>query len=387
MTATDQYGDALDLYDLIKEQTAVTTVNFEDLNHLTKGTTKITLSGTNPGSITVKKDSSKKTVKFTYNPDSSIDKTTSVIATVQTATPTASALTWTVNAEPTLAGIKSYDGDTTVKKGTKIADTANVQKYTMLDTTGGTSTKKADYVEDDATIQGYAKTSGATYGYYIGIKSSDTKAFSVNSDGSITAGTDSNHYSSTITATLYKVAAAPAGASSTNDVVTPLKSITFTANIAGAAKSYTATLHKGDELLYVNKDSKDSAAFDVKAVDENSVAIAFDDYTVTVDSDLAVKGQEILGVPKKTVSAAGTAVATIWVDGKAEVTVDVPYDVAAPVAQKTDVSKYDAATEATAAYAKDTVDDVAAYQQGDGVVALTDSSSNVYYFMILDQYG
>ena len=375
VTATDQYGQAIDLYEFTDAQpVADDEYAFTDKNHMTKGSTTLKVSS---GAIKVKKNTSKQTVSFVYVPDV-VTKATNVNVTVQTATPMASILTWNVQTTPELAGIKSFDDDTTVYEDDVIS-TGNANNFTWLDGNGATASA-ADYPVSWVAAAPASLDSGAGPDavYYVYTVKATGNAFTVNNTTGHLVATDdaSKNSSSTITVTLYKVE--NAGGKRT---VSTLKAFTFKAYVFdGNVKSYTASLAKGDELLYVNKNSNDSTGFSVNKVDDNGTAIAENGYTVTVDGDLPVAGQRVSGRVDG-ISGADSATATIWVNGKAEATVKVPYDTADPKAQT--VKTYNSADKEVT---KDEFEGVTAVMVNGSSVSVTDAD-DTYTMGIEDQYG
>ena len=399
ITAKDQDGNDLSMFDLIgnkynKKTTAVSgsgtfnadaTYYFDDFNHLTKGCSSIKFSD-DSATFKVTTNTSKKTVTFTYTPGTKGQ----TIVSLQTATPTPSNITWTVEGATYPAGIsKLATGVETagVVGGNTIATLSN-DNIVFLSNSGAEITASEINTADATlypqlttatTITHLGSTTSDEYYYKVSLKSGDSVTVTP-ATGAVTSST-SKTGSSKVNVTLYSV--------DKDDKVTTLASKDFTFTVAAITyNSYKAKLATGSELLYVNKNSGDYAEFVVIGVDAdgNEVEMATNQYSVTVDSGLSVDGDKVLGACS-TLSAKGTAVATIWaqVNGtgadQAVATVDVPYDVAAPVAQSAGQKKNDKKT-TTVDYSN-----VTAGTLTNGVLTLTTDTGDVYKLYILDQYN
>ena len=385
ITAVDQDGNAYDLYDKVKTSGGKK-LEFKDQNHLTTMGSYIEVTD---GALTFKENSSKKTITFFYQGSAtSATVAKSVVATIMPASAIASNQTWTVQPATSVAGIKSFDKDLSVNPGGKIF-TGTVTNFTWLDSSGAaldntaSTGKLPNYT---ANIEALSGVESITVGKYYSVAVSPTGTTSWNIlGGDVVAPTSGNvssaNYTATITVSLYDVTKANTATAKAEYTELAKKTFTATAN-DGTTDHYTATLKKTDATLYVNKDSVDITEFDVKAVDNNGVARDFTGYTVTVDSDLAVSGKVISG-KNNSISSAGTATAQIWVGGKSVVTLDVPYDVAAPAAQG--VSTWDSNN--NKASAKDTFESVTGLTLGsNGAITLVDGTET-YVLQISDQYN
>ena len=420
ISAKDQYGEEINLYNYIGSANdgdgvvsgiaGTTAYDFDDVNHLTKGHSSITFSA---GTYSVSTNSSKKTVKLEYTPATK----GTVIATVQDATPYVSNLSWSVDGTPTPAGISG------LKTGTQTTFTVGSGESTDLDV-GGTilfldstgaainydDLSAADKVDDEVYPQydgGTAKTAcvgAANEGdveYYYHIDDPSADCIALNAAMAVVTPHATKVGTSNVKITLYSITEAGA-----TDKVSTLGSYTVKFTTAdGSYKSYKASLNSASSLLYVSSTSTDTTGFTVIGVDANGYekAIPADDYVVDVDSTLTVvndaDGNPVLVSGKATKTEKGTAVATIWaqINGTGEkqavATVDVPYDVAAPVAQSAvqykKVGQTTATKEALSGLAAVTATEFTGILTGylaDGVLTIADGT-DAWRMYLVDQYG
>ena len=382
ISAVDQDGNAYNLYNKVQGVSADgKTLTFKDKNNLTTISSYIQVTD---GRLSFKENSTKESVAFFYT-GTATDATHSknVVATIMPASSQASNQTWTVQPATSVAGIKSFDKDLTVVASGTVA-TGTRTNFTWLSSSGAA----LDNVGDAAKLPAYTAdiTNELTLGngYKYGVKVSPA-AWAV-AGGNVTApaAVSAANNTATITVSLYKLETVASSGTAGDAKYNELAKKTFTATAYdGTAKTYTASLAAGSELLNATKNSGDATAFSVKQIDAQGVASPnAPAYTVTVTDDLGIDGQTV--VPgAASAGSKGTAKATIWVNSKAVATVDVPYDVAAPAAQS--VSTYDKTNKK--ASTKDAFDAVTALtQNADGSMTVVDGATT-YELKIVDQYN
>ena len=373
ISAVDQNGDAYDLFGKVAGVSdGGKQLDFKDKNNLTTVSSYINVSD---GVFSYKENSIKKTVTFFYTGTNSTTQPKNVVATIMPASAFASNQTWTVQPSTTVAGIKSFDKKLNVGVSGVIPTGTNTN-FTWLSSSGAALDNTADYSKIPSYTNNVAAEAAAGYYYSVAVNAGWTvTSGNVVAPASITTSNNT----ATITVSLYYLET-PGATPKYSEIAK--KTFTATA-FDGAAKSYSAKLASGSELLNATANSGDSTSFSVTEYDAQGMANpTAPTYTVTVTDDLGVSGTKV--VPgSASAKAKGIAVATIWVGGKAVATVDVPYDVAAPAAQS--VSTYDEDNKKTST--KDTFDAVTDMTlNSNGSLSLVDSLTN-YTLSIVDQYN
>ncbi|MBE5901591.1 MAG: hypothetical protein E7280_06765 [Lachnospiraceae bacterium] len=380
VAAVDQDGNAVDLYDYVPATAtgdytgAKNEFKFGDTNNLTDAHTTITIP--KDATLSVSRNTSKKTVSFKYTPAKRTQASTDII-TIQTAKPDVANLTWNVDVTPSPAGIKGLAIGTNMAIGGEKVLNVNTVKIldsnnSVIDYTDNKAVAGVDFITDikDAKTAGYYAVVAAGKGLAATAKDGDV---TLKADGTVKG-------SIKVKVTLEYVETAGA-------VKELLADKSFTFNVStGKFESYKA--ENASDLLYVNANSADYVSFYVYGVDENGTQILTEDYTVTCDSDLKVVGQTVYGNVSG-IGAKGTAVATIWaeLDGKkvAVASVDIPYDVAAPVAQTAATYKHLPTGWAASTLANfENVTEMVVCANGDLHLV---NDGYEYALMIEDQYG
>jgi hypothetical protein len=372
--ATDQYGDAVSLYDQ-KDLAKVSAraIYLGDYNNLTKNGSTITVSS---GSLSFERNSAKKTVVFKYTPGSTsvndVVTITSAVPKVETKTLTIGKIGTPSGIQKTLDTTKDYSA-LTITAGGEV-DFANALVFT--DTNGekvtGTPVAKPtvsndlisttvanDGVNNDGNGHTYLDAAADTYYYNVVEKST----------GDPVAGADAAGImaSETYVANLYYV-------EEDDGIAKLLDSKEFKVTVTNPNtdggnlyESYEATIKKGDELLFnaklwdADNDGDQDDAYDASVLDKatiivkgtdangNTATLTFDDeYTLTVDQGLDVNASGDI-VPAATAKVAtntatlveGEATVTVWdkISGNEVASVKVPYSNAAPKATKWTVTQ------------------------------------------------
>jgi uncharacterized FlaG/YvyC family protein len=393
VTAVNQYDEAIDLYEYVKKsdsKTGVSTFVFEDKNHLTQGTSEISV----PANVTLRvdKNSTKKTVAFyvTYTGTVTANTTAAMVWKPADASNTQN-VTLTVQPAGVPAQIKTTNG--TIKNG---ASYNFAKKLVFLDNYGASITDAASKPVFSATALSADSAMGSTYMYDI-----------VDKAGQIGSTTVSPNATTKYTVTLWKKATT---AEAKN---TQLDQKIVTVTVASADyKKFQAVTDPDEGLLYT--DGIDKASIYVYATDASGNTVQLDpaEYTVIADNEAVVTGNKIkvtkplmttAGVEKN----AGKIKATVYYKGEEVDTVEVEYSNEKPVptaafwikedsnevtsAAKSDI-QLDSTTKTNNKYTLYKVDgktpatDNSTVDRNAGVLVLTDGSNN-YYLGIEDQYA
>lgn len=382
--ATDQYGDAVVLYDQDKLTKASTKkITLGDYNNLTKGVSSIEVSS---GSLAFERNSAKKAVVFKYTPG---ETAVTDVMTITTASPKVETKTLTIGKVGHAASIQKTldttkdDSALTITSGKDVdfgnalvfVDTngeiitgtnAAIQKpyFTAKEIKISAASGGLDTVAASATIsagnEGKQIKEGTT-GYFYTITSGTTPTYS--SVSKITSITESKTY----TVNLYEVTALDAAGDGVKTAKLldskDFKVVVTNPNTEGNAyEEYEATIKAGDELLFSAHDDAtgtdfdasilDSAEIIVKGTDANGNVATLtynDDYTLTVDKGLdstsvAGKISATDGVKVSTSASdldEGEASVVVWdkKSGNQVATVKLPYSNAAPKASAWSVTK------------------------------------------------
>ena len=351
VSATDQYGDAANLYDMYDAtKTAATSgkkIVFNDTNALTQQTSYISV---NNGTLSAKVITSTKTVKFYYKAGSTAGTD---VMTIASATPTVSTQTITVGKKGTLAGIsKTLNGtdETTLAKGQSFNFDTNL---TFLDSNGlkwtGTAPTYATAADVATADAGVAVSGNKDKYYYTIVPTSGDKT--ATSSSTVTPNQTTKYE-----VQLYQITEGTKTGSTKTYAATAVGSVasfTITVTDKEAGKdyaSYTATVKAGDELLNAGTADVDNAKIIVKGKDSNGVEATLTpgtDYTLTVDNttNFAVES-DVIGTVNdngtyigcktayetwvnatESTHHEGKVTVTVWSkDGKTEVaSVQVPY--------------------------------------------------------------
>ena len=430
LTATDQYGDALDLYDLVGNSnnggtigtnagtgsfTSAAAYLLDDYNHTTKSSTSIALGTTGSLTLKVTKNTSKKTVKFTLTGTNGTTSNINSNITVTTATPTVNNYPLTVQPAAHPYGLSAKlkaSGSATVTLGGATASWTPESDVIMLDQYGASMgtiadvVAKADYtVNYNSTTTAYTVSSTATQGQWYAEVIGKTSSGSQSDFSPATALSTADTYTVNLwyakdTNTLEKQATR-----------------TFTVQDQGTVKTYTASVKAGYEKLYIEScgtsgftagSGDDSVIIEVKGKDAagNETTLSpgsSNDYTLTVDNtDLLEVISGDTGIQQKTIAAGaavdnskkeGTATVTVWVNGEEVATTSFTFSGAAPTADKIVAEKSTDSGSHWAAYA-DTNIEVSAPTLTDRVTTLGNrehliiaDGTTQYKFGIADQYG
>ncbi len=349
--------------------------------------------------LTVKRNTAKKTVEFTYTPAAATVKHNEII-TVVTAEGTPDTITWSVDTKPTPEGLSDLTSKVkstfqTSDSGTDLKTVLSDTTVKILDSTGAA----IDYTSNpggiarvnfipSTVLSNYSVTKDSYYAVVTGVPTymaaTATTPAANPTTVTITSGGTAGTY--TVKVDLYKASANVTTGSIVTSLGTALSSKEYKFTVVNSSDTemkYTATLATGSELLYVNKDSRDETAFKVTKTDSQgrSTTCVASEYDVTVDSNLTVTENKTISGANDKIKAAGTAKARIWVDGEVIETIDVPYDVAAPTPQK-QVQKLGSDEITITDFNAATTLSLDKY----GVMALTAGGKN-YTLYIVDQYG
>ena len=405
VSAVDQDGNALDLYNYVAGNDTVTGRDFEfnDMNNATKQKTKITV----PASLTlnVKRNTVKKTVAFSLTAGS--NETVNNIPAVITAT-TAKPDMLTVNCsiQPNAhpyslsAKLKSTDSNSAVIKSGGSINLYN--EVLVLDQYGASygylSAAKA------ATITAAADKIDAT----TDDLNTSYKLQILDKDGALIDGgiPSKGKY----TAQLWYDSDLGGSAKATL-----LDSKDFTVTVADTKYSgFTASLNSADKLLYVGDaaNGKDSESIKVTASDStgnvvtltpgSDYTVSFEDLPAGVNFDVIANATEMKngtiavtnGVDPNTNKLEGNITANIYRGADLVTSVKVPYSNAAPVTGSyvckkgpwATGSSYDLDDGITLAdYANKTVGVVAT--AGAKELDIKDAGTTVYSIRAVDQYG
>jgi hypothetical protein len=353
VSATDQYGDAVSIYDCELNVSAdKKTISFGDANSLTKNGSSIAV---NNGTLSFARNSSDKSVKFTYTPNSGAKND---VATVTTAVPKVTTTTLTIGKVGTPASIqKTLD---TTKKNSALSVTSGTNidfasAIVFVDTNGEKVTGKpvakptitsakilTGASEKNDGTNGTLDAAADTYYWQLGVK--DTTNYSASGIVNPTKNT-------TYVASLYYVEKAD-GPAKLLDTQEFKAYVTTPSNTGNKYEEYEAIVKSGDELLANWSTSNDNAEIIVKGTDANNVTAILSegtDYKLTVDSDLQLAGSvaqpasgSIVQGDNETAKE-GTATVSVWdaQSGQKVTSVKLAYSNAKPVATKWSVNKQD----------------------------------------------
>ena len=369
LSAKDQNGDAVNLYDFVKESEVVdpktadsVDFKFADVNGTTKSNTKITI----PKGIvlTVDKDTVAKTVKFSVTPVSNPEaaNVTRVIV-VQTAAPKVSNVQCAIQQDPTpyslSANLKSSGSSRIVATNNVVVNL--FENIVLLDQYGssyGTAAEKsavvANYNTAGNTVSKSVFTAGTKVYELVVLDAKTNKTVKASAFQTATAGTYE------FVANLYYD---EDGSTTTKDAKL-LSSKTFSVYVANTEySSYTAELKSADKLLYAGAnsagdDSTDKETIIVKAKDSNGevVTLPASAYKVALADNPAgaanpntkntfkVDGNGVISVVageghvynKANGAVKGNLIANVYTsDGTVKLTsVEVPYDNSPSVTSK-----------------------------------------------------
>lgn len=355
VSAVDQYGDAVDLYNMtITPSASNKTLTFGDRNTLTGNSSEIKVTN---GTLAVTKNSTKKAAVFTYTPAAG---SANDVATITSATPKVDTKTLTITSLGAPASIQSTLDTTKADSSLKIASGKDVDfgnAVVFIDSNGqkitgspvAIPTYKAATGATDTTPTGIGTIATDSTAYQWTIKAKSTGYYSNDADGKITEITLSETY----VVELYRVVDV-----NNTETIKLIDSKEFKVIVAGTDptaanpyESYRAVVKSGDELLANWTGSGDTTTIEVYGTDANGVEVkltagALADYTLTADGGVgAINGDEIspaagLVADSKDKAVSGEAEITVWSKTKNPVaTVKVAYSNAPQVAQKWVVEK------------------------------------------------
>jgi hypothetical protein len=284
VSATDQYGDPVDLYNQTLKA-ADGKLSLGDTNHMTNSTSSIEVNG--GGTVTYSKKSATKTVEFTYTPSAK----GTFVATITTAKPGVTTQTLTVGdagvAKSIQKTLKSGVDTTLTSKGTinfskalVVVDT-NGQVMKALPTAQTASDTyaipngKTAYVYTD----GEATLAEGVYGYSVFKYDAALKTYTI---------IDPTTNETPGETTTYRAFLLKGTATSGTPEIVDMKDFKIT--VTGTIDSYSASVAPGTELLWTGDtygNSKDFAKIVVTGTDENgkttTLSAANGDYTLQVD--------------------------------------------------------------------------------------------------------
>jgi hypothetical protein len=276
VNANDQYGDSVDLYEML-DTCGNTAIVFKDKNGISKNNTTIKAS---TGNFSCVKNSKK--VTFYYTPQGAANS--SVTFTVQTASNKVNTQTFTIQTAGTLTKIAKFDSKVT-KNTAPSKMMYDVESAVVFEDSNGDT---VDY--KNAKFPSYSTDGTATQGVYWNVyKNADLTTEATVSNGILTVdgtkGADVNYY--------VALKSKPA----TGDTVV-LDSEKVTVHIArpdenNMYKSYRAVWYNGKDLFNV---VGDTAKVVVYGTDKDGVEVslkATDDFTVTANSDFEVNGNTV----------------------------------------------------------------------------------------------
>ncbi len=416
VTAKDQYGNAVDLYEMFTKTDAYTTgstakkILFGDTNHLSSIHSSVEVNSTSGGTFEYVKDVSKKTMTLKYTP-SAADVQNGVQCTVSSAKPTINVQTLAINASGYVAGIKGLKASvaTTLVDGESISFKDG--KIQFLDNYGATM---ADYklasdntpefkaatnsYDTGAVVKGNLTTTGTAPNgyqdafYYITAPASTDLAAGYTStqfDGTFKAGAVTTSKTLKVTIHVVPVQAKQTGSGYeygseiTKDItvtVVPKNDITYGLEVVNGR-----TLHVGSTV----DANISSPSVTVKLVGTSSsgksVQVDQADLTELLAPGLTVTKNTTDGTYKltggKDIAAAGTVELKATVKGvDTRVTGTVNVDVAASVAEKavfTDNTPKEVSPNITTGKTLNV----------NSACASTGGAANNYWAYIVDQYG
>ena len=412
VTATDEYGDTVDLYNVTEaatiDQTALTSsadYTFKGQNSLTKTQAKITV----PAGMKLKvtKNTSRKTVKFTLTAKDNTGTTNvQYVLLAQSATPTINNIQCVVQPNAGVYGIaaalKSGGTSITVKNG---ATTNLNENIVILDQYGSAMGTLKELVSAAKVVVDSSKTVESTTQNSGGHSVGDFVVNITKKGASLVAAASNG--AGEYTVTLWKIGKTDDGAAgSKND---KLAERTFTVIESDATYvSYAASVAAGEELLYVGT-VQDTAAIVVKGTDAKGNTVTLTkttDYTLTVDNAdlLEIDGTNAnVKASSSGASAAkaaepgsikGSATVTVWdTKGNEVATVTVDYSNATPVATSVYAAKSTDSGSTYSAYADTEITLTTDFQSAKEVTtgtladAVIKDGTTWYALGIHDQYG